>query len=259
LVLIGVGHVFHIGPQIQRIIREENPGAVCLELDRARYESLMRGPPGNRELPPGTPAAYRKLAKFQQEMADHFGAAEVGGEMRAAAEAAGEVGAQVVLVDADAQQLVKKIGSEMGVIERLRFFWEMLRLRLGRAKAGKIEEEVARLQEDPTQMIEELGKKFPTVKRVLLDERNDHMATGIRRAASENDRVVAVLGDGHIDGIAALLKDLEPRVHRLRDLRSEPAAQAAPLDWRVGEGGVSVSFGFTQEVPHPEAEDRDVP
>lgn len=246
--LLGVGHVFEIGAQLERIIQEESPDVVCLELDERRYDTLMRTEPGQGtpDIPPGTPAAYRRLAQFQQQMAKQLGAAEVGGEMRYAARAAQSAGARIALVDDDAQAMVDRLSRQMGWLERLRFFWEFLKLRFGRKRKHDLKEEIARLEEDPESMIEELGDTFPTIKRVVIDERDDRMAQRIRDEAAHAERAIAVLGDGHIEGVAKRLADLDPVVHRLREIRRMPGEH--DVDWRVKDGGRSVGFSFDQDV-----------
>ena len=40
IILLGVGHVFDIADQVKGLIERERPDAVCVELDRARYQIL---------------------------------------------------------------------------------------------------------------------------------------------------------------------------------------------------------------------------
>jgi pheromone shutdown protein TraB len=244
LVILGVGHVFRIEEAVRHLITTERPPVVALELDAARYQSLLHNPPGDRRIPEGTPATYRRLAEFQQDVAESFGT-DVGGEMRAAAHAAGAIGAQIVLVDLNAEDLIGRLTKEMGFLEKIRFGLEMLRARLARNPKKKLDQELERLETDPAGMIEELGRKYPTIKRVLLDERNAHMARRIRELVEQNGHVVAVIGDGHVPGVLEILEDMEPIVHRLRELRRMRTPQG--IQWRVGRGGSQVSFAFNQE------------
>ena len=56
-------------------------------------------------------------------------------------------------------------------------------------------------------MMEELAEYLPTVKAVLIDERDRYLATKIFETTEE--KVVAVVGAGHMRGIIRWLKDLE--------------------------------------------------
>ena len=67
--------------------------------------------------------------------------------------------------------------------------------------------------------MENMRKRYPTLVRVLIDERNEHMSKEIARVCSEHERVVAVVGDAHVDGLLKLLPpDLKVRTVRLWEL-----------------------------------------
>ena len=67
--------------------------------------------------------------------------------------------------------------------------------------------------------MENMRKKYPTLVKVLIDERNEHMSEEIARVCSEYERVVAVVGDAHVDGLLKLLpSDLKIRTVRLWEL-----------------------------------------
>jgi pheromone shutdown protein TraB len=64
--------------------------------------------------------------------------------------------------------------------------------------------------------MDELAKSFPTLKRVIIDERDDFMAAKIKQTAEmlaystnhDDERViVAVIGAGHCNGILEKLLD----------------------------------------------------
>ena len=179
------------------------------------------------------------LADFQKRIAESYGV-EAGAEMLAAADEATSLAVPLALVDADAQRTFQRLLSEMG-------FWEKTKL-LGSAIGGaflpgkSIEKQVDEMQEDYATYFEAMGKRFPTLKRVLLDERNEHMAAALAKLSDTHPRVVAVVGDGHVDGMAAILraKGLEVETVRLKQLRA-PLAPAPP--------GSNASATLTMDVP----------
>jgi pheromone shutdown-related protein TraB len=59
-----------------------------------------------------------------------------------------------------------------------------------------------------TQLLAELAKAFPGLKRVLIDERDAYLAEKIRQTPGA--KLVAVVGAGHIAGLAAHLERGEP-------------------------------------------------
>lgn len=245
LVLVGTGHVFAIAEAIQSLIQALRPTIVALELDPARHQGLLerragRRPDADRER--GVPRIYRYLAKYQEAVADSFGV-QPGSEMLAATEAAALVGARVELIDRDAEAVVRDVVRRMRWTEKLRFAWTTLYASAFHRKRKTVEEELQRYHRDPEAYLADLGNQFPTVKRVLIDERNEHMAREVRRLLVPDASLLAVVGDGHVPGLARLLADLRPEVHRLRDLPTGP--RSGSIEWRMSPSADRAGFSFT--------------
>lgn len=237
--LIGTGHVFDIGAKVREEIRRRAPQVVGIELDPPRYHAL-RNKSKDRK---GLPLAYRILADFQTRIANSYGV-EAGDEMLAASDEARALGVPLALIDADAQQTFAKLRREMGFRERMRLLGS---LAVGLVLPGKsVDKQVDAMQEDYSVYFAEMGDKFPTLKRVLLDERNVHMARALREMARTQDRIVAVMGDGHVDGVRDLLaKDgIGVATVRLKELRrKDPAPQ--------GTATATLSYDVPGEAPPP--------
>ena len=234
ITLIGTGHVFDIGARVRHEIRRREPGAVAIELDRARYQALR----SKNKDKTGVPLVYRLLAEFQTRLADKYGV-EAGDEMLAAADEAAALAVPLALVDRDARVTFQRLRQEMPAIEKLRF--------VGSAVVGilpwypgqkSIEKQLDDMQDDYAKVFEMMGDRLPTLKRVLLDERNEYMANHLAQMASHHARLVAVVGDGHVDGMQAILQrrdDIIVETVRLKELRTGPAVES-------GEGTASASF-----------------
>jgi len=219
ITLVGVGHVFNISEQVKNIVRSRHPEVVCLELDAGRYATLA-----NRNAPRSIPLQYRLLAYFQKRMAEKFGT-EVGDEMMAAADAAREIGASVALIDVDASRMFAELWRRMSFKERMSL--------LGGAFLGifipkeRVEHEVERYEQNADEYIRGMGEGFPTIKEVLIDDRNRFMAQKLTALSIQHQNVLAVVGDGHVPGLLEALKGSEVDVVRLKDLRAAPP-QPAP-------------------------------
>jgi pheromone shutdown protein TraB len=211
ITLIGVGHVFDIAAQVKQVIRERRPGAVCIELDQERYETLRH--PQERG---GVPLPYKLLAFMQKRMAHQYGG-QVGNEMLAAADAAAETNARLLLIDAEAGNLFNRLWQEMTFKERVLLMVSSVGGLLMSRK--RIDNEIENFQDNEATYLEQMGQEFPTIKRVLIDERNQLMGSRILSAEAQFGIVVAVVGDGHIDGITALLNRPDVEVIRLKALR----------------------------------------
>lgn len=247
ITLVGVGHVFQLRQSVQAIIGSRMPDLVCVELDKIRYEALVTRRKGQ---PPSL--MYKMLSDFQERLAESYGSS-VGDEMLAATEAAREVGANIALIDMDSQYVFKRVWSELTLKERV---WMGLTALGGIFITKKrVEKELKRFEEHQEEYMEELGKRYPTLKRVLIDERDDYMATQIRRLGELHPNLVAVLGDGHILGISQRLTDMdiEHEVLRLSELRSKGFLERwKDNQLRQGEDlppGATMSFTFQVEEP----------
>jgi pheromone shutdown protein TraB len=234
ITLVGVGHVFDLRRQIREVIAARRPRVVGIELDRVRFVALQ-----NRDTRGDAPVVYRLLSFFQERLAEKYGG-RVGEEMLAAADAAKDVGAELALIDRDSSQVFQEVWGNMSFEERVKL--------LVSAVAGlfitrrRVEKELARFNEDNAAYMDEFAAQFPHVKRVLIDERDAYMARALREIHATRGSVVAVVGDGHVDGLRRQLGDLPLEVIRLKDLRSGqvPPAPAAPPPGP----GTSVTFSY---------------
>lgn len=243
LVLVGTGHILDLADAIRHIIHSEAPAIVALELDADRYHGLIerraRGglPPPNQKQ---ASRVYRYLARFQESMGETFGV-QPGSEMLVAADAANTVGARIALIDRNAQRVVQEALRKMKFREKLKIAWSSLIAVIPNRKKVHVEAEINKYQENPDAYLDELGRQFPTLRRALIDDRDDHMAGEIRKLREEPGTVVVVVGDGHVPGLVRRLGEFLPTVHRLKDLRARKPTGSMRWD-RTGTGRVSFSF-----------------
>ncbi|MGQ0797450.1 MAG: TraB/GumN family protein [Methanobacteriota archaeon] len=219
ITLLGVGHVFDIGRAIRAEILARRPKVVALELDRVRFQLLLsRGP----RTPP--PSLLGLLARFQTRIARTYGV-QVGDEMLAAARTAQEVGSEIALIDEASRDVIVRAWRAMPFRERARFGLSIVGSAFVRRK--RVEAEMRRYQEDERAVLEDFAAHLPTVKRILIDERDDRMAVALRELHGSKGDVVAVVGDGHVDGLSRRLEGEPIDVVRLKDLRAPPGPTGA--------------------------------
>jgi pheromone shutdown protein TraB len=232
ITLIGVGHVFDISRNLENAIIQRNPSVVCVELDPARYHALTsKG--SERE----APIVYRVLARFQERIAKKYGT-QVGSEMLTAVETARKLNAKLAFIDMDANRIVANFWKTMTFKERVKFMLALFSSIFVRKK--RIEKELKRFEENEDHYMEGFGREFPTAKRVLIDDRNVHMANAIKKINEEHENIVAVIGDGHVEGIRSLLGEKDVEIIRLSQLRQgEPG--------KVDE--VSISYHVKYDEP----------
>jgi len=217
ITVIGVGHVFVISEQVRAMILSRRPEVVCLELDPARYSALMNRGSGRSGR---VPLQYMLLAQIQKRIAGKFGS-EAGAEMLAAASAAREVGAKLALIDMDAASVFANLWRAMSLREKLELFFGAL---VGLVSSKEtVERELERYEDGESEYLESLGNEFPSIKRILIDDRNRYMAARIVSIAAQHEKVLAVVGDGHMQGLVEALGDRQVETVRLKELRgAEP-------------------------------------
>lgn len=229
ITLVGVGHVFDISEQVQQIISQHMPAAVAIELDRNRFLGLQARARGEAR-----PAGLNFAARFQERIASQFGV-QAGDEMLAAAKGAAHINAKLLLIDMDMNRIMFQIRERLTYEEKVKFFFAMM-FAIPFIRKKTVEREMKRFEEGGEEYLDQIAKDFPTIKTVLLDDRNRHMAKAVREIEVKFGTVLAVVGDGHVPGMTKLLEDLDPKVIRLAEVR----------EWKPGveTEGASVSYSF---------------
>jgi len=222
ITLIGTGHVFDLSTAIQGIFEEKQPECICVELDSQRYQALiMRNtdPVRYEASKKNLPIVYKMLARFQESMAKQYGV-NAGDEMLTAITYAQTHQLPVEFIDVNAHHLFTTMWKTMPFTEKFRLLISGF---LGFFINKKtVEAELKHYQDNFDAYIEQIGKKFPTIKRVLIDERNQHMTNNLISLHEKHQKIIACVGDGHISGITKLLqeKNISCETIRLVDLQN---------------------------------------
>ncbi len=235
ITIIGTGHVFNLAEPVSFIVKNTWPDAVLIELDVARYQYLMNRQenPGQEDSAAGASAIYKQTAKYQQKMSEENGT-QVGGEFLAAVNTGRLAGAEIIPIDTNAMQVLDQMWDEMSFKEKVRYRLSGISDSIGGMR--KVEDVQTQFAQDEERYIEGMRRKYPTLVRKLIDERNEHMAEQINKASETHSNMVVVVGDAHVEGICRLLKDPEIRKIRLADLRDrERMDKVRSMVWK-GEG-----------------------
>ncbi len=235
ITIIGTGHVFNLAEPVSFIVKNTWPDAVLIELDMARYQYLMNRQenPGQEDSAAGASAIYKQTAKYQQKMSEENGT-QVGGEFLAAVNTGRLAGAEIIPIDTNAMQVLDQMWDEMSFKEKVRYRLSGISDSIGGMR--KVEDVQTQFAQDEERYIEGMRRKYPTLVRKLIDERNEHMAEQINKASETHSNMVVVVGDAHVEGICRLLKDPEIRKIRLADLRDrERMDKVRSMVWK-GEG-----------------------
>lgn len=212
ILLVGTAHVSQRSVDLVReVIERERPDAVCIELDAGRYEALsqekkfeeqdLREVMKNKQI--ATLMLNLILASYQRRLGLQLGVTP-GSELLEAGKAADEYGIPISLCDRDVRITLRRAWQSISWTQRFRLVSE---LGLSLFESPEIsEEELARIREQDvvTEVMNELGRVMPDLKRVLIDERDAYLAHEILE--TPGDRIVAVVGAGHVDGMKGRLE-----------------------------------------------------
>ena len=206
-ILIGTAHISQESiNEVKQYIEEEKPDCVAIELDDGRYESLKNPESWKnldiikvlKEKRGWVLLANLVLGSFQKRMGADVGV-KPGEEMKAAADKCEELGIKTAMVDRPIQTTLRRAWAKNS-------FWGKCKL-LGVLMSSLFEDEnissedIEKLKNtnEMDQMMGELANYLPGVKTVLIDERDQYLASSIWK--TEGKKVIAVLGAGHLPGV----------------------------------------------------------
>ncbi|MHA1480653.1 MAG: TraB/GumN family protein [Candidatus Thorarchaeota archaeon] len=197
----------------RKTVIDNEPDVVAVELDRTRYHQLSNPDPASAEsteIQSGNVIQdlMLQIAKMEKDLGNLTGA-DVGNEMLAAIEAGRSIGARIALVDRPIEATAQALSQiPLDEIYRLSGVIPGAVENLDEEEAGDI---ISLLKEDGAvdDLMENFRTEFPTLARVLIDERDEFIARAIKSIMNDVDgKIVVVLGAGHIDGVTATLKRL---------------------------------------------------
>ncbi len=252
IILVGTAHISRESvTTVTRVIEEQTPDTVCVELDPQRFQALKNR---NQWESLNLKEVIRKgqvpflmtnlaLSAFQKRMGVQTGI-RPGAEMAAAAEAAEAQGCRVELVDRSIRTTLLRVWRKTGFWKKAQIMASLFASLFEKNEVD--EEELARLRQSDTlsAMLEEMSKLLPSVKTILVDERDLYMAYHIRNAPGE--KVVAVIGAAHVPGIKRLL-DQEIKTETIREISHIPPKPLLSkiLPWLIPAVVVALFvFGF---------------
>lgn len=207
--LVGTAHVSHESvAEVQRVIDEVDPDTVCIELCEPRYQALTDESRWQnldvfkvlREGKTLFLLANLAVGAYQRRLGAKLGI-KPGAELLAAAEAAEARGARVELVDRDIHITLKRAWANVPFLRRMSLLAAIGESLFTRDDVEEVDIEQLKDQANLADMMAEFSRALPEVKEPLIDERDVYMVSRIREAPGE--RIVAVVGAGHVPGMVA--------------------------------------------------------
>lgn len=213
--LIGTAHVSPDSvSEVQGIITNEKPDHVCVEIDAGRYKSMSEEKSWKdmdiikilKEKKGFFLIANLMLSSFQKRMGSSVGM-KPGEDMKAAIETSKEQGIGFSFSDRDIQVTLRRAWAKSNFWDKNKVIAVLISSAFSKEEASAQDIEELKDRNELEGMMDELAKELPKVKEVLIDERDQYLATSVYKR-SEN-KVVAVVGAGHVPGMIKWFEDLE--------------------------------------------------
>jgi pheromone shutdown protein TraB len=222
--------VIELRASLTSALKDFGPQAIAIELDPDRLATLLEKAKGAKgEKPRDVPMFLRLWGHLQERLAADMGELP-GSEMLVALDIARELKVPLFLVDDPMRQIAPRLLNSLSPKERVRLLVSSVFAFLTPSRIVK--KELEHYSEHREEYVDAMRQQFPTVARVLLDERNVHMAERLKILSEKFERVAVVIGDAHAGGIESLLKDeRQVKVSHLvegQEASTKGTASAAP-------------------------------
>lgn len=214
ITLIGTAHISQDSiNEVTEAIKTQKPDCVAIELDQKRCDSI-KNPDSWRQLDiikvlkrgeGFLLLANLVLASFQKRMGQNVGV-RPGDEMVAAMKVAEELNIPTTMVDRPIQTTLRRAWAKNSLWGKCKLLSAMISSAFTSEKISSEEIEELKNNSEMDSMMKELSDYMPTVKEVLIDERDKYLASHIWE--SEGSNIIAVLGAGHLPGVQAYLEKI---------------------------------------------------
>ncbi len=191
---------------VKECIETVQPDSICIELDSQRYEKLKHPEDWRnsdivkiiKEKQVGFLLVNVILSSFQKRIAKSMDSSS-GAEMMEGIRQAEERDIPLVMADRPIKTTFSRIWNQLSGSEKVKVLTGIITAIFEDEDIS--EEDIARLKEADAleAALLEIGKEFPTVKRVLVDERDQYLCDKIRNAPGK--KTVAIIGAAHAGGI----------------------------------------------------------
>jgi len=252
--LLGTAHVSRESErEVREMIASGDYDCVAVELCPSRHRMLTEQHAWReldlfhviRQGKAGLLVTNLVLSGYQKRLADQLGI-EPGAEMRAGIEMASQAGLPLQLVDRDVTITLKRAWRKQTLWQRFMLFNALLASVFTREEISEADIERLKQGDLLESAFAEFAEQSPGLYAGLIAERDRYMAARLRaeNADHRGKRVLAVLGAGHLQGVAEHLgKDQADPDETIEQLGRMPPPARWPklLPWAVL---LLVSAGF---------------
>lgn len=228
--IVGTAHVSQKSiEEVREAIAEFQPDIIAVELDTGRYAAIRKQAkdPSVKDVLEAknfTQVLVQWILAYLQRRIGLDLGVEPGAEMKAAIAEAEARNTPVALIDRDINITLRRFWNSLSILEKIRMIYA-----LGVSVVGiddaEIDVEELKKQDMITLAMEEFRKFSPNGAKALIDERDAYLARNIVDLTTTHERVLAVLGAGHVQGVERYVESpgtIPPLQSLTADVKSLP-------------------------------------
>lgn len=214
-IIVGTAHVSKESvEEVEKVINDEKPDHICVEIDAGRYKGLTEEKSWKsldiyqilKQKKGFFLLASLMLSSFQKRMGSGSGM-KPGMDMKQAIDSGKDLGIPFSFDDRDIAVTLRRSWAKSGFWGKNKVIISLVSSAFSTEEVSNEEIEELKNASELDGMMESLAKELPAVKEVLVDERDQYLATSIFRR-TEN-KVVAVVGAAHVPGMIKWFEKLE--------------------------------------------------
>ena len=217
LEIIGTSHIARESVEaVAQYIETKKPDIVALELDARRAHALMHDIKTKISVRLIPVVGFKGflflvIANFLQKRLGKLVGVQPGLEMKTALKAAVKEKAKIALIDRNLEVTIRRLSQTLSWKERLRFIADVFASPFSKdmKEFRNIDLRKVPSKKLIAKVMKKLRRHYPNLYKVLVEERNEHMATALVDIMNKNpdSKILAVVGAGHEDELAELVKE----------------------------------------------------
>jgi len=206
IIIIGIDHTEKLENQLKKIIYDFKPNAACVELDEMSLKKITNQLTEEeiRSYFSSMPRIFKLLSSIKDKSQKASSVNRMW-DTKFLYKIYKDLNFEIIPIDNDKKKMYWEIEENISFFERFRIFINVIKQLI--------------FPVDKMEKTEGYEKRFPTLKKYLIDKRNEYMAEEIRKNAKVFKNMLILVGNNHLNGLKDLLVEEEIKIINLETLR----------------------------------------
>jgi len=206
IIIIGIDHTEKLENQLKKIIYDFKPNAACVELDEMSLKKITNQLTEEeiRSYFSSMPRIFKLLSSIKDKSQKASSVNRMW-DTKFLYKIYKDLNFEIIPIDNDKKKMYWEIEENISFFERFRIFINVIKQLI--------------FPVDKMEKTEGYEKRFPTLKKYLIDKRNEYMAEEIRKNAKVFKNMLILVGNNHLNGLKDLLVEEEIKIINLATLR----------------------------------------